>query len=510
MSELIFNVREIFDTSNRRGCLPQYRCICYRIPPYQRGYKWGSDISEPVERLLSDLTQSWQKGEKEYLLQAITVKKASNGDSGSVLEVIDGQQRLTTLFIIICTLDKIGSHQDALGIAKGKLNYSIRHKNQPLEELVSTAIPLSQVDSPTGFDELKIKLDMEGSDHQDEYYIKCAALRCFAHLRVREGTAFPNDESLGKFRDFVLDKVKLMVNAVEPHISGEVIFGNLNTNRVFLTETELIKGLLLTRVARENTTRRSRQYRQTLEMRIQLGRTWDEIQKWANAPDLKSFYFPSDKDNDAIRNLLELVARQMPAPFNPESAESGEKHPLFEYFLQQKHIEPAFRCLCDTHSRLQDWFADDRTYHLLGYCLVREKNAQRLPFLTNCLKCETRSELATMLGKKKRKHLFGQEGHSGAKASTLKDDIGKLRYGDDDHRINAILLALSVFQAGRASRFDFRAYQDEKWTLEHIFPQTPYGKDAKLSDIQQAAIDAMINDLKTSMTSRSKSSRHAA
>jgi hypothetical protein len=496
MSELIFSVREIFDATTRKGCLTQYDCRAYNIPPYQRGYKWGSEDKKPVERLLSDLTQAWKAGAKEYLLQAITVKKVSTAESGSVLEVIDGQQRLTTLFIILSTLDKIGGNQAAPGIAKGRLLYSIRHKNHTLDDLVSSTIPPSGADSTAGFDELKMKHKVEDTtQHQDDYYLKCAALRCFAHLRIKEGTAFSIVEHLREFSDFVVHKVKLMINAVEPHISGEVIFGNLNTNRVDLTETELIKGLLLTRVAREPATARSRQYRETLEMRIQLGRKWDEIHKWANAPDLKSFYFPSNKENDAIKDLLELVARQMPVPFNPEAGGKSEKYPLFEYFLQQKPIEKVFCCLSDTHARLQDWFADDRTYHLLGYCLMHEQKDQRLPFLTNCLKCETRSELATMLRKKQRKHLVGQEGHSGATASTLKDDIGKLGYGGDNHRIISILLALSVFQAGRAGRFDFRAYQDEQWSLEHIFPQTPYGKDAKLSDIQQAAIDAMINDL---------------
>jgi hypothetical protein len=495
MSELIFSVREIFDDTTRKGCLPQYGCLAYNIPPYQRGYKWGSEDKEPVERLLSDLTEAWKAGAKEYLLQAITVKKVSTGESGSVLEVIDGQQRLTTLFILLSTLDKIGGNQAAPGIAKDKLRYSIRHKNHTLDDLVSSAIHPSGADSTAGFDELKMQHKVEGGQ-QDDYYLKCAALRCFTHLRIKEGTAFSTEEKLLQFSDFVVHKVKLMINAVEPHISGEVIFGNLNTNRVVLTETELIKGLLLTRVAREPSTARSRQYRETLEMRIQLGRKWDEIHKWSNAPDVKSFYFSSIEGNDAIKGLMELVARQMPLPFNPKAQGTKERHPLFEYFLQQRHIEPVFRCLSDTHARLQDWYADDRTYHLLGYCLMHEQKDQRLPFLTNCLKCETRSEFATMLRKKQRKHLIGQEDNIEASAITLKDHIGKLHYGTDDVRIISILLALSVFQAGQAGRFNFRAYQDEDWSLEHIFPQTPFGKNARLSDMQRnAVIDLLINDM---------------
>ena len=58
MSELIYNVHEIFDSNTKRGCLQQHGCSAYRIPLFQRGYKWGSEINQPVERLLSDLKQA--------------------------------------------------------------------------------------------------------------------------------------------------------------------------------------------------------------------------------------------------------------------------------------------------------------------------------------------------------------------------------------------------------------------------------------------------------------------
>ena len=59
------------------------------VPSYQRGYRWGKD---EVTRLLDDI---YQNGKKNYCLQPIVVR--NNGDS---YELIDGQQRLTTLYLI--------------------------------------------------------------------------------------------------------------------------------------------------------------------------------------------------------------------------------------------------------------------------------------------------------------------------------------------------------------------------------------------------------------------------
>src|SRR4051812_33300611 len=61
------------------------------VPAYQRGYRWG----EPeVRRLLDDVQAS---GSKPYFLQPIVVKQLQGDEWG----LVDGQQRLTTLFLIL-------------------------------------------------------------------------------------------------------------------------------------------------------------------------------------------------------------------------------------------------------------------------------------------------------------------------------------------------------------------------------------------------------------------------
>ena len=59
-------------------------------------------------------------------------------------------------------------------------------------------------------------------------------------------------ELLEDFYVYLLNNVKIIVNSVEKHIESETVFKNLNSNKVPLTEAELIKGLLITKVGRAN------------------------------------------------------------------------------------------------------------------------------------------------------------------------------------------------------------------------------------------------------------------
>ena len=72
----------------------------YIVPDYQREYVWKD---EQVEQLLADLLDAYNTdNQKAYFLGTIVTY-----DSGSQFELIDGQQRLTTFFILLCAIKKI-------------------------------------------------------------------------------------------------------------------------------------------------------------------------------------------------------------------------------------------------------------------------------------------------------------------------------------------------------------------------------------------------------------------
>ncbi|MCW2525822.1 MAG: hypothetical protein JWM76_682, partial [Pseudonocardiales bacterium] len=83
------------DGTNRASAVLEERLVGdiagdFYVPAYQRGYRWGRD---EVGRLLSDISES---NGSRYFLQPVVVKARSDGK----WELVDGQQRLTTLFLI--------------------------------------------------------------------------------------------------------------------------------------------------------------------------------------------------------------------------------------------------------------------------------------------------------------------------------------------------------------------------------------------------------------------------
>lgn len=95
----------------------------YNIPEYQRGYKWGI---EQVLKLLKDIDGfniDENNKDKFYCLQNITIVKKND-----YYDVIDGQQRLTALFIILSYLQKY--YKDEEIQLKNRLKYSIRKESE--------------------------------------------------------------------------------------------------------------------------------------------------------------------------------------------------------------------------------------------------------------------------------------------------------------------------------------------------------------------------------------------
>lgn len=74
----------------------------YVIPTYQRPYSWEYD---ECLQLYGDITEAFQNNEDYFIGNIVIAKSDTNKDR---LEVIDGQQRLTTLLLFIKTLFIIG------------------------------------------------------------------------------------------------------------------------------------------------------------------------------------------------------------------------------------------------------------------------------------------------------------------------------------------------------------------------------------------------------------------
>jgi Protein of unknown function DUF262/Protein of unknown function (DUF1524) len=469
-SELVFSVKEIFVDYLVKMSGSAGNHYIYHIPAYQRGYKWSSEPNGAVSILLNDLSEAYHtslpQGHKEYYLQYITLKK---NNRSRYLEVIDGQQRLTTLSLL---LSVFSMRLQIRNIAKDKLEYAIRgsffndHIYHPdsLEELINTA-----------WDDERGLLLKKPVNTQDIYYIYKAAKRIDQFLEEFEG------DQVVSFYDFILRSVKLIVNIVDGHMSSEKVFSNLNSNKVALTEPELVKGLIITRVSRELIQKSSGMtYREMLEYRMVIGRQWDEISRWTSEPSVKSFYFP---DTEGIYGLLRLVAESLETKDNKLSKKADSKdYPMFNFFHRLGDVALTFERVKEFAASLRDWYDETDDYNLLGYCyFARGNSSKRNGLLLRGFKTGKKSFRRSLL--KEVVNLLPTK------------NTGELYYHLDDNDIHRSLLALSVFIKGRSVRFDFHIYVDQHWSLEHIFPQSPEGKNKILNQEDKNRIIEMLGDL---------------
>ena len=93
----------------------------YNIPIFQRGYAWGKD---EIECLLEDILNS----NGDYFIGTVTVEEKEN-----CLLIIDGQQRLTTLYLILCLIC------DDKSLLKNKLRFEARNNAQGILESLSSS-----------------------------------------------------------------------------------------------------------------------------------------------------------------------------------------------------------------------------------------------------------------------------------------------------------------------------------------------------------------------------------
>lgn len=465
MQELIYNIKDIFG-KNQDSCLVQYSSERYHIPAYQRGYKWGAEKNEAVSVLLNDLWNAYKENLKEYYLQYITLKPCKVKVNGKPvkedhLEVIDGQQRLTTLSILVSAFS---STLDKENISAHKLHYAIRENF--FEEHIYSSDDFKQIVQKS-WDEL---IEDPSYNKQDIFYLFSAAKK--VHSFIQERT----DKEKEAFFDYILSNVKLIVNSVEKHMNSETVFRNLNSNKVPLTEAELIKGLLVTKVGRNHEKEQMKNFREILEVRMNLGRQWDEISRWANRKEIKSFFF---NGKEGMQQLLTLVALSLNLKVDKKA--DSKDFPLFNTYLRKKkEYLTIFTQIRDTYNLLKDWFENDKIYNLIGFCrFLKNSPNDDLAFLKRCL-TKNKVELLSYLEEEKNK--------------ALQVEISDLKYGSNDEKIHAILLALNVFPKGQERRFDFYAFDSEDWSLEHIFPQSPEGKNLTLTTSQKDEIRIMLDD----------------
>lgn len=418
----------------------------FMIPAYQRGYKWtSSGRNSQVELLMVDLFTAFESQRDRYYLQFLTLKIKDDA-----LEVIDGQQRLTTLTILFCVLNYNDKNISEDNFVKNKLNYQVRENfiQKYIYENISLILETNH------WDEF-VKIHSE-HDNQDVYFIYNAALSIYKFIKNK---ILPNQYK--NFHDYICEKIFLIVNLLENDVNSEKIFINANRG-VKLQDEDLVKGLLITKIPLDN---QSRDYRMTEneinEVRTNIGRQWDDIYRWASRDDIRNF-FKIDNNYYGLEWLIELAY-----PIE----ENGELNPIFnnlENLHRTKKIiaTEIFRNIRKTMLTLNDWYSEPELCNLLGYSLHAGKSKGIQSIWKDLHSVTSKVELLQRL-KKITMVLLPID---------TKKKLLELNYEDSKLELFNLFLMLDVAKFlpignRKVARYDFGKILSEDWSIEHIFPQ---------------------------------------
>ena len=253
----------------------------FRVARYQRGYRWGA---LEVGRLLDDI---WENGDKEYSLQPIVVKR----DADELWELVDGQQRLTTLYLIFIYMQRAG-------LKNVGPQYSITYDTRPK--------------SPDYLQDPAPSL----ADHNIDFFHVYAAYACIQAWFERKGpTPLKRQEVADDVFRFLCKRVRVIWYEAPNGLDSTTLFTRLNVGRIPLTDAELFKALLLSR---------SRRGSGVTDRTHEIAAQWDSIERDLQHPDVWAFV-ADDASADTATRITLLLDTLAGGP-------RGRARPLFHTF----------------------------------------------------------------------------------------------------------------------------------------------------------------------------------
>ena len=407
------------------------------IPDYQRGYRWGR---HNVRQLLNDIRDS--KG--VYYLQPIVVCTHNHMEEEKKeydYDIIDGQQRLTTLLIVYKGLESIYNMLDS-----NPMGFNILSKDQ-----VECGFRLSyqtRNDSEDFLNSIKDKTLAEAREFADFLYMYHAYQEVYTWFTENRSDIAYIAKSL-KERVFL---IWYEVNANED--KARQIFENLNIGKIRLTNAELIKAIFLS----QTNSRISDQEQNVI------GQQWDEIERRLHDKVLWSFLTKKSEEQYATRIelLFDMVSKK-------KDKERDEYYTFlyFDKLLKGKNQKEEWEKIYIQYLKLLDWFDDNEYYHKIGYLVSVGPSDTLQKLYTESMDGEvTNSSFKASLDKKIKDTL-----------SFKKMRIEHLSYNEDYSDVTKLLTLFNVITTynlnDETQKYPFYLHNTVKggWSIEHIHAQ---------------------------------------
>ena len=410
------------------------------IPSYQRGYRW-TEIQ--VKQLLDDVWQFaknppvHESGKEKpfYCLQPIVVK--NRGDKE--WEVIDGQQRLTTLFLILKNLQN-QIERDQKNFTK--IFYETRIAT---DECISSEEFLRDV-------ELHKDDSDKNIDFRHIYNAYQTIFKWFQDKANNSEDASPR----AVIAPVLLRDTKVIWYEVEESENNNSIdiFTRLNIGKIPLTNAELIKALFL---QKSNFSEEKASL-----IQIQIASEWDYMEK--TLQDNSFWYFiynPSShfKYDNRIEFIFDLMKKR--------NKESEYYHTFNEFYADfsrnrnenTSNIDSIWLNVKHFFLTFEEWYKEYELFHYVGFLI--DCGVQ-----INAIKNESNG-----LSKDRFKLFLKNE-----IKKQINCNIEDLEYGNNNKQIKKILLLFNiqtVLETQKSDmRFPFYKYKSDNWDIEHVCSQT--------------------------------------
>lgn len=423
----------------------------YHIPSYQRGYRW---TEKQVKELLADLLE-FCKGNKPlglfYCLQPIVVfplrgeQRPQQWQDGEelVYEVIDGQQRLTTVLLI--------------------LQY-MKNKQLPLDQLYELSYQTRE-GSADFLTNIQSKSEEEAERNSDYWHIYHA-------YKTIEGWFADKNEWIWPMYQLLISSdeqknVRIIWYELGQSEDKINVFSRLNIGKIPLTNAELIKALFLRRGNFADSLASHEQ--------VQIASEWDSMENKLQNSSFWSFVSGRDGKETDYPNRIEFI-------FDLIAGKQKTPKTSFEYYTEllnapDTQISHTWLEVKQVFLRLEEWYDNHELYHYVGYLT---STGSSIRDIYQCSLEKSKIQFVQALKQK------------------IKDSFNAIALDELEYEpknlatIRKVLLLFNIESilsgAKGTMRFPFDLYLYEQWDVEHIRSRTEYSNRLYQESLLQESI----------------------
>lgn len=400
----------------------------FLIPNYQRGYRWSD---REVGILLEDIWDFANTEQKDsfYCLQPIVVKQ-----NGKQYNVIDGQQRLTTIFLIVKFLNK----KDFF-----VLDYQTRNKSADF---------LKNIDE-------SVKQELKNID----FFHFIAAYQIITKFFEDKGI---NDRK--KFIDTLLNSCKVLW--YEAQEKENDVFIRLNIGKIPLLEAENIKALFLSKNDELDDDDIKDRAEFWYESEIK-AREKDDFRYCILSKIMPNDILKDENNKPTLRDDILRIEAYLKAIVQPNKS---NKHYLFDYFYKNyknktlngewKKLQSAIKTLSSFASEQSNDIVNREIFHYLGFLTL--SNYSIFEIYKKWVDLQDNKEFSNTLLQTIKERV-----------KNYINDIESLGYGNKEDKDKIFLLLLlfnleyMILDESSKDFFKFNRFVLEQWSLEHIYAQ---------------------------------------